>query len=386
MRLSHRRVSAGCMLLLSLALTGCGKGNARFFQGGPPPPPSTEFLYGSTLVGVVATEQIDTTSGALSIAAQTSGSNGTSIIASSSGGFLYAVDPSAMGVDGYSVASSGAISAIGGSPFAASGAAGGLQAVAIDSTGKYLYAIGATASGGSGTGVVVAYSINTTTGALTLLSGSPFAAGKSPVALAADPKGPFLYVSDSTIGVLGFSISSSGALTPITMSPPAAGGLDMAITPNGTYLYSVDDASLVSAYSINSTTGVLKAVAGSPFSFQAGSGLVASKVIVDPLGRFVYAYNTVGNPSTIAGFTINSGTGVLTAVSGSPFTAGSVTVAVASLAIEPTGKYLYASCGGGNCGILGFSMNASTGALTQLTGSPFNSQVTIGSMTTVLIQ
>lgn len=52
----------------------------------------------------------------------------------------------------------------------------------------------------NGTNNVDAYSINTSTGALTKLIGSPFAAGTGPDSLSVDISGRYLYVSNKASG------------------------------------------------------------------------------------------------------------------------------------------------------------------------------------------
>jgi 6-phosphogluconolactonase len=58
----------------------------------------------------------------------------------------------------------------------------------LDNAARFLYLTN------SGSNTISAYSINTTTGALTGLSGSPFATGVAPVALTIHPGGKFAYV------------------------------------------------------------------------------------------------------------------------------------------------------------------------------------------------
>ena len=67
--------------------------------------------------------------------------------------------------------------------------------------------------------------INTATGALTPVTGSPFAGGAFLKSIAVDPSGRFVYVTDNGIAkVSAFAINaSSGALTPVAGSPFAAG-------------------------------------------------------------------------------------------------------------------------------------------------------------------
>ena len=72
-----------------------------------------------------------------------------------------------------------------------------------------------------------------------------------------------------------------------------------------------------SAYTINSSTGALRAVAGSPFA----TGSSPFSAAVDPSGQFAYVANDADN--TVSAYAVvNSSAGALRAVSGSPFAAG----------------------------------------------------------------
>src|SRR5258708_28070738 len=73
----------------------------------------------------------------------------------------------------------------------------------------------------------------------------------------------------------------------------------------------------LSGYTINPATGVLTAIAGSPFS----AGAEPDWVVVDPSGKFLYvAHLAVRN--VVFGFTINQPTEPLTSIVASPTSAG----------------------------------------------------------------
>lgn len=78
----------------------------------------------------------------------------------------------------------------------------------------------------------------------------------------------------------------------------------------------------------------------------------------------------MGGAGTIAVFSINSSTGVLTEVAGSPYQVNPNPAPAAvlfSFVLDPLGQFLYAQ--GGNAstfGIVEFSINSGTGGLTQL--------------------
>ena len=74
-------------------------------------------------------------------------------------------------------------------------------------------------------------------------------------------------------------------------------------------------------YAIERSTGSLTQVSGSPFP----TGRIPVAVAVDPSGKFVYTADTAVLPtgiSYISGFALDATTGALTPVPGSPFPAG----------------------------------------------------------------
>lgn len=170
---------------------------------------------------------------------------------------------------------------------------------------------------------VLAFAINTTTGTLTPVPGSPFTTGTNSDFTFADLSGRFLYVANfGSMDVSGFTINStSGALTPIAGSPFATGGGRpdaVTVDPTGHFLYAADDSGVTgnAGFTIDQTTGALTLIAGSPFV----AGNSPSGVAVDSLSKFAFSANE--NSGDISVFSINPITGALTAVTGSPFPAG----------------------------------------------------------------
>lgn len=91
------------------------------------------------------------------------------------------------------------------------------QGLAVDPAGKYLFVTE------TGTGGVRVLSI-ATTGALSEVSGSPFATGLGPSAVMVDSTGTYVYVANRTDGtVSAFALSSAGSLTKISGSPFSTG-------------------------------------------------------------------------------------------------------------------------------------------------------------------
>jgi 6-phosphogluconolactonase (cycloisomerase 2 family) len=178
---------------------------------------------------------------------------------------------------------------------------------------------------------VSGYVIDSASGALTPIAGSPFAAGMGAKNLSVGPGSRFLYVSDSYGGtILVYAINEgSGALTMIAGAPFPAGShpAALAIDPQGKFLYASNETTLgtISAFKIEQNSGALSAVVGSPFS----TGAAANAMVIDPSGTFLSATltNDSGRGSSdtsgkLASYRIDSTTGALKQIAGSPFDAG----------------------------------------------------------------
>ncbi len=253
--------------------------------------------------------------------------------------------------------------------------------------GKFLYTVTSRTSPPNITFQLSSYKIDTSTGALTATSTISWP--QSNYWIAVDPASKFLYsptppangfaiyTLDSTTGV---PTADGGFLIPTQICgfgcPVPSGPGALAITPDGKFMYYGSStfggaSQAVGALNIGSATGQLSEVSGSPF-FQVPMPFM---VLVHPSGKFVYTENI--NSSVIGGFTLNSvsgfsvdATGALTPVPGSPVPAPA-TASIVGFAIHPSGKFLYATTGLAANGILAWSVNPTTGALTALPGSPF---------------
>jgi len=140
------------------------------------------------------------------------------------------------------------------------------RAITVDPTGNFLY-VAITGYGNDSTDLQ-AFSINQMTGALTVIPGSPFTAGRNPISLATDAWGRYLYAG-SYDGVQAFRINHlTGALTSIATYPlSGAYVLSLWADPSGRYLYAgAGGTDELRAYHIDSASGALTEVTGSPFS------------------------------------------------------------------------------------------------------------------------
>jgi 6-phosphogluconolactonase len=366
MTVAARLRGLGSVILFSFPLAvlgGCGSNSGAKFCSGTCTVP-TEFVY--------ATELNDISSFSLSavgiptLLGNRAGPNSSEgIVVDASGKYLYASDFANSNVDAFAINASGGLTGIAGSPFSAGSSVGG---IAVDPATKFLYVTLVNAA------QVAGFSINSN-GALTPIPNSPFPAGNTPFQAVVDPAGAFLYVSnlnDSMGGISAYTIDPvSGALTVVAGSPfptqanfPGPHGL--AIGAGGKFLYvgmsgSVNANDVVSAFSIDSATGALTQLAGSPFP----TGNDPQGVATDPAGKFLFTANA--GDSTVSAFTIDAGSGGLTVV-GSPV---ALQGAPDGLAVDPTGGFLLVTTSGNN-GLAVFSVNPSSGVLTPISGSPFS--------------
>ena len=187
--------------------------------------------------------------------------------------------------------------------------------LAIDSTHSFLYAANIFAPD------VDSYSITGGTGVLAELSASPDGTLTGPYTLATYPGGNFVYITDTTAApgtVKLVTIDATGVVTVVHSYTVGTKPQGIAIDPAGKFLYvSNTGDGRISAFKINASTGVLTTIAGSPFTASgAASSNTPTPLAIDSSGRFLYASN--GDDGTISEFTIDSTTGVLTAVAGSP--------------------------------------------------------------------
>jgi len=240
---------------------------------------------------------------------------------------------------------------------------GSLQSTA--SKPQYLYAANAA------DGTVSAYRINTNTGALTQVPGSPFATRMAD-SITVNPAGTFAYVLDYFGGsVSAFRINAAtGALTPIAGSPFGVPYLShVAINHAGTFAYMRSgNSNTISAFSISAATGALAPIPGSPFPTtpEPLSFLIDVSITIDPAGSFVYAVSGADGGSILA-FRINAATGALLPVSDGSFGGKD---GADSITINPAGTFAYA-VNRRRHNVSVYRVNAATGALTQVQGSPF---------------
>jgi 6-phosphogluconolactonase (cycloisomerase 2 family) len=365
----HRMVATAAVGM-TLALAGlslsCGNGYSRSVQ-------NHNAYVSMPATGNVALLHINGATGALSLGAttpqvQNATTIGLALLPSKK--FLYAVNSFSDTISIFSVASDGTL-ALSGTPVQAGGSSP--FAAVIDPSGKYLLVTNNLSDS------VSVFSIDPGSGALSLTQ-TPVFANANPGEILIAPSGNTVYVTNPGIGMVTVFSFSNGMLSQLHTSPvfSGAGATGLAMDAGGRFLYVANPLATnappftttqgnISGFSINPATGGLNPnqIQGSPFAATSGSGPTA--LAVDPGGKFLYA-TTPGSADSIWCFTIDSTSGQLTPVTGSPFSQA----AGGLFAIfDPSGGYFYIGNSNGTA-IEGYTYNASTGLLTAISGSSFS--------------
>ena len=213
---------------------------------------------------------------------------------------------------------------------------------------------------------VLCYSIDQTTGALTL-SSTTAQGGNVVEATTISPDNNYLYVVSAYYsGIFIFSRNITTGVVTATNSgtPSIAGALKMTISPDGTtlYLQSTNGSYQFEAFSRDSTTGNLTSIAtyALPSTTPAGGSPISIEVSPDNL--FVYVISS----TYVFQYSRSLSTGLLTALS-TPYVAisgGSMSAYnYGSVKISPDGLFLYVS----SPDISQYSRSLTTGLITPLT-------------------
>src|SRR5690348_633536 len=153
------------------------------------------------------------------------------------------------------------------------------------------------------------------------------------------------------IGLFFSGVAGCGGGSTTTNPPP----------PTAHEVLFADGSAGIQAFSIDN--GLLTPLASTSDADLSRS--ITGNMLVAASGKFLLVTDSTG--SHIKLFSINQKTGSLTPVSGSPFAIGGQ--GSGSLAMDPSGKYLYAPYLNG---VAAFTFDISTGALTVLSNSPFS--------------
>jgi 6-phosphogluconolactonase (cycloisomerase 2 family) len=266
-------------------------------------------------------------------------------------------------------------------------------------TVDFVFAASSKAAGSNNYGEIDVFEINSESGHMRPIPASPFpSGGRDPVAEAVSADNANLFVvNQDDNNIVQFVIGNDGKLYPYN-TVNTAGVYPLAIAANKSNLFVVDTyqplpscstaapcAGSIEVFPLSTATSTVPVTIGSPAvnaslssnywplsltGSKSNDVVVPTSVNVLASGTYVYvsAYDSSVTPTVgyVFGFTVGSG-GVLTPLSGSPFTAGVQPSAVAS---DSTGKYLYVTDFKNN-NILGYTIASTTGLLTTLGGSPY---------------
>jgi 6-phosphogluconolactonase (cycloisomerase 2 family) len=277
----------------------------------------------------------------------------------STGDYLYVANlgTNPLSVAGFSVATTGTVGALSGSPWAVE-----LEptALAVTPNDSYLYV-------GSAAGGIYVYTIGSNGVPTIANNGGPVATGVAPSVLRVDPTGNFLIGADALVGnVYVFQIGSGGTLTSISSSlitlNASLPANDLEITPGGGLVFVSCGTAGIYTLGFNTSNGALTQIQGVLSPKQSSDAIYG--MAVTPSGSFLLAAET--GIGAVRVFTIGSG-GALNEVTGSPVKTG---IGPFGVLVDSTGSYVYVS-NRTSATISGFLLSNS-GALTPITGSPFS--------------
>ena len=268
---------------------------------------------------------------------------------------LYVVDQSTTSIAAYPIQAGGAL----GTPTTAytcnacttNTADQGPSAAAIAPNGMNLYA---SDWAQAGQGDVTTFAMTQANGPLGAPSSIP--AGQSPMGVAVDPSGRYLYVANSTYndseqqstgGTIDAYALQQGAPSPLgsgNSSVSVYGDYPMllAADPTGRFLYSSEfSGSLVDAFAIDPDTGALSPASGNLASSAISTGTNPWTIVIGPSDRHLYVSDNGNGGSQTSGavsiFSIDAQNGTLTSDNGVDTTA----LQPLGLVMGPKGRRLY---------------------------------------------
>lgn len=246
----------------------------------------------------------------------------------------------------------------------------------------YVYVASSAGSASGSAGQIYTYAVDGSSGALRSAASPVSSGGSGPVAMATTSDYYNLYVANKgNNSVVHFSISTDGVLVPKDNITLPATPVSLAVNPAGTYLYVVSGTTSATLTEYALSSGAIGS-ATATISLQVpgftADTLLPTGVTVLANGNAVYvtaydqsAYNPGGtttsdaNPGWLFGFAIGSG-GALTPVTGSPYQAG---VKPSALTSDPVSRFVYVTDYASN-EMIGYTV-LSTSALQFMVDGPF---------------
>lgn len=385
----HSGVGLGAMGLVALALTACGGGGGSTpssQQSNNPPPPTT-YTVGGAVTGLSG-----------SVVLQDNG--GDNLTVSASGPFTFATKLNSGAAYKVTVLTQPA-----GQTCAVTNGTGTVSAnvtnVAVACTNASSgLTIGGTVQGLSGTGLVLqdnggdslpvsqngtftfatalaagaAYKVTVSTQpssptqSCTVTNGSGTAsANVTNVVVNCASVGKFAYTASNSLSTIySYSIDpTSGVLTPTGTNMDGTAPAAVSLAPNGKFAFSASDNGLkIQAFTIDQTSGKLTLVGTYNTGFVVGSSF--PDIAVD--AQSAHLYLASAGDGQVAAFSIDATTGALTELNGgAPYASGPNASGIP--AFSPDGKHLYVVDNNSTGGVFGYSV-AADGSLTAIGATP----------------
>jgi len=143
-----------------------------------------------------------------------------------------------------------------------------------------------------------------------------------------NPAAALLYVGDEggNAQIYGYKVAADGSLTQLTLGQSSAQFQDdfdgngtssdcrvIEHSPDGKFFYWTDDDDLIHSFSVNMTSGAIAELSSSPFQASGSTVGGEAQLTVDVTGKFVYTADS-GNTGGVLAFTRDANTGALTQI------------------------------------------------------------------------
>jgi 6-phosphogluconolactonase (cycloisomerase 2 family) len=257
----------------------------------------------------------------------------------------------------------------------------------------FVFVASSAGSGSGSAGQIQTFDVDSESGAIRFGQPTVPSGGTSPVAMAVSSNYQHLYViNQGNDSVVHFTIGAYAVLTKADSITAISTPVALAVDTPGTYLYVLtgpEPAAVLTVYSLSSSGAIGSVTSQQTLSLSGVSSKYAEDVLVPTgvavlannntvsgNGVFVTAYDhnaynpggpvtSTANPGWVFGYSIGSG-GVLTPAANSPFEAGVKPTAIAS---DPTDRFVYVTDYASN-ELIGYSIHDGS-TLAFLINGPF---------------
>jgi len=322
-------VLSGALSLRDTVQTRSGPWSLALALGEMPEPPVARYAFGLSGQKLLLLSQSANSGELKRLASIEAGDKPVAVAARRDGRLVYVADTAHSRIYAFRVEDDRLLP-IPGSPFSAGK---GLRDLTMDINGLYLYAVN------EGSDNLSVYAIDAASGTLSEVSGSPLRTGDGPVAVTLDAAARYALIANAgagSVSVFRYQTNQSPLIFEIAKygSPFAAGKRPIALAedPTGKHLYVADaDGDSLFLFRVHFQSGVMEALPGSPLA----TGKSPRSVQVHPDGDWVYVLN--GGSNDIRRYRRDRLQGTLSE------TLPRIAVApqAQTLRLDPAGRYLY---------------------------------------------